>query len=116
MNYLLYQQLLTTGVDLLVIALLSLLLLQWGLGLLQPKPAGQRFAAMTAAQPWWVRIRTTSPSCIYYFGPFRWRWMARQHQQGYHQDLLDEQAQGIEVTILQDEPKQLTRCEEWNSD
>ena len=113
MNYPLYQQALTHGVNLLLIALLTLLFLQWGLGIKQQQPAGKRFSLL-GWQPWWVKIRTTTPRCTYSFGPFPFRWIAQRHQAGYCEDLELEQAQGIDVEILQDEPMQLTLAEEFD--
>jgi hypothetical protein len=110
MNYLWYQQLLTSSVNLVLIALFSLLLMQWAIGLGLRQPVGQRFAWL-GQQPWWVKIRTSEPHCTYYFGPFPFRWMAERSQMGYCEDLQAEQAKGIEVTILQDQPEQLTYCE-----
>lgn len=113
MNYLLYQQALTQGVNLLILALLILLLLQWAIGIKQQQPPGKRFS-LPGWKPWWVKIRTTTPDCTYYFGPFPFRWIAQRHQAGYCEDLELEQAQGIDAVILQDEPIQLTLSEEFD--
>lgn len=112
MNYLLYQQALTHSINLLLIALFSLLALQWGIGLRTQQPPGQRFILL-GAQPWWVKIRTTRPHCVYYFGPFPFRWIAQRHQASYCQDLQLEQAQGIDAVILKDQPKKLTLIKEF---
>lgn len=111
MNYSFYQGLLTGSINALVIGLASLLVGQWVLAVIGRKRSGQKLSG-TSALPWWVRIQTASPRCVYYFGPFRRRWTAQQHQYGYYKDLANEQAQGIEVMILQDDPTQLTLCEE----
>lgn len=111
MNYSPYQHFLTSGVNLSLIALFVLLLLQWTIGIKQQRPPGQRFLPQ-GWQPWWVKIRTTTPSCTYYFGPFPFRWMAQRHQSGYCEDLAAEQAQGIDVAILRDSPNELTLLEE----
>ncbi len=113
MNYLLYQQALTHSINLLIVALLTLLALQWGLGIKQQQPPGKRFSLL-GWQPWWVKIRTTNPRCTYYFGPFPFRWIAQRHQGGYREDLALEKPQGIDMAILQDTPRQLTRLEEFD--
>lgn len=107
MNFLAYQHALTSGINLSIIALFILLALQWSIGLKQQQPAGKRFSSL-GFQPWWVKIRTSEPSCTYYFGPFPFQWMALRNQAGYCEDLALEQAQGIEAVVLQDEPEQLT--------
>jgi hypothetical protein len=61
-------------------------------------------------KPWWVRIRTTEPQCIYYFGPFEYKIEAFMAQFGYIKDLKQENAQGIQVKINQFSPKELTIC------
>jgi len=111
MNYPPYQHLLTIGINLCLIALFILLLLQWGVGFKHQQPAGKRFSP-PSWQPWWVKIRTEQPSCTYYFGPFPFRWMAQSHQPGYCEDLVAEQAQGIDATVLKDNPTDLTFSEE----
>lgn len=59
--------------------------------------------------PWWVKITTADPNCIYYFGPFDGEKDASQARPGYIEDLQKEGAQQIE-TCLQNiaEPKELT--------
>lgn len=113
MNYLFSQQALTLSIECFLAALFSLLALQWGIGLRQNQPPGQRFAC-SGWQPWWVKIRTTMPSCTYYFGPFPFRWMAQRHRAGYCEDLALEQAQGIDAVIVRDEPVELTFSEEFD--
>ena len=51
------------------------------------------------SKPWWVEISTTQPRCLYYFGPFDTEDEAAQYQGGYIEDLEQEGAQKIGVTI-----------------
>lgn len=63
--------------------------------------------------PYWLKITTKVPKCIYYFGPFDSPIEAKSCQAGYIEDLLAEDAQGIHVELQQSaQPKQLTICEE----
>ncbi len=57
---------------------------------------------------WWVEIKTDTPNCIYYFGPFLNRQEAIEHQPGYVEDLQTEGAQNIQVQALRCNPDQLT--------
>ena len=60
-------------------------------------------------KPWWVEISTSQPRCLYYFGPFDTEQEAIQHQGGYVEDLEQEGAQQINVTIkCCNEPPHLT--------
>lgn len=63
-------------------------------------------------QPWWIKIYTTIPCCIYYFGPFDSAEEAKLEQIGYIEDLMQEKAQGITVDIVQCLPDSLTIFEE----
>ena len=58
--------------------------------------------------PWWVRIVTTNPSFIYYFGPFDSLPEAQNHCPGYIEDLVGEKAQVVIVDIDQYQPQDLT--------
>lgn len=61
------------------------------------------------SNPWWVKITTADPSCIYYFGPFDNEEEAIQAKPGYLEDLQLEGAQQIHSIIEQtSEPKELT--------
>ena len=62
------------------------------------------------ARHWWVEIHTNNPQCTYYFGPFETALEARGLQEGYLEDLRQEQAQVITVAIKQCQPKHLTIC------
>ena len=59
--------------------------------------------------PWWVKIATSEPKCIYYFGSFNSKEDAIDALPGYVEDLEQEQAKGISVEIKQDNPQQLTK-------
>ena len=59
--------------------------------------------------PWWVKILSTHPYCVYYFGPFNSQQEAVANQAGYIQDLEAEGSQGVTVEILQAEPAILTQ-------
>ena len=61
-------------------------------------------------QHWWVEIQTKNPQCTYYFGPFETALEARASQDGYLEDLRQEQAQITTVEIKQCQPKELTIC------
>lgn len=61
------------------------------------------------SNPWWVKITTAEPNCIYYFGPFDTQLEAAQSKAGYIEDLQQEHAQQIQSMIEQiAEPKELT--------
>lgn len=62
--------------------------------------------------PWWVKITTAKPKCVYYFGPFDSQNEAVESQSGYVEDLKTEKAQEITIEIKQDLPKLLTITEE----
>ncbi len=57
---------------------------------------------------WWVKIVTDRPSCTYYFGPFASAAEAKIHKSGYAEDLEDEAAEGIQISIERAKPAQLT--------
>lgn len=57
---------------------------------------------------WWVEIITETPRCTYYFGPFASADEAQAAQSGYLEDLEQEGAQGIRVTIKRCKPTELT--------
>jgi hypothetical protein len=59
--------------------------------------------------PWWVKITTAEPNCIYYFGPFDSESEAAQAKSGYIEDLQQEGAQQIQTSIEHSpEPQELT--------
>jgi hypothetical protein len=57
---------------------------------------------------WWVKVKTDSPRCTYYFGPFLSRQEAESEKPGYLEDLQFEGAQGIAVSIKRCKPTKLT--------
>jgi hypothetical protein len=57
---------------------------------------------------WWVEISTHQPKCVYYFGPFTTAKDAEQSQSGYIEDLQQEGAEGIAVSVKRCNPKELT--------
>ena len=61
-------------------------------------------------QHWWGEIHTNRPQCTYYFGPFETVQEARGLQDGYLEDLMQEEARIITVEIKQCQPKELTIC------
>jgi hypothetical protein len=63
-------------------------------------------------KPYWIEISTKEPFCIYYFGPFENSAEAKEMQHGYIQDLIEEKAAGISVTIKRCLPTRLTIMEE----
>lgn len=71
-----------------------------------------RFPMRPTAIPWWVKIVTETPQCIYYFGPFDSAREAKLTQSGYVEDLEQEGARGIAVLVSQYQPENLTICEE----
>lgn len=57
---------------------------------------------------WWVEIKTESPDCTYYFGPFLNQTEAQSAVSGFIEDLEQEQAQGITSTVKRCKPQELT--------
>ena len=63
--------------------------------------------------PYWLKITTKVPKCTYYFGPFDSPLEAKALQEGYIEDLMNEDARGIHVEIEHgSQPENLTVCEE----
>lgn len=61
---------------------------------------------------WWVEVVTGNPRCTYYFGPFTSEKEADQAKSGYIEDLEQEKAQGIVVSIKRCKPTKLTDYED----
>jgi hypothetical protein len=62
---------------------------------------------------WWIEIRTQTPACTYYFGPFSSEAEAIAAKGGYIEDLEHEGALGIQSTIQNcSQPDQLTVFDE----
>lgn len=66
----------------------------------------------TVGAAWWVEIKTDSPRCTYYFGPFASAGEAEEHKGGYVEDLVQEGAQGIRLSIKRCKPSKLTIYDE----
>ncbi|NEO48954.1 DUF1816 domain-containing protein [Moorena sp. SIO3H5] len=60
----------------------------------------------------WVEIITETPKCTYYFGPFVNQQEAQAANYGYIEDLENEGAQGIMVTLKRCKPNRLTIFDE----
>ncbi len=56
----------------------------------------------------WVEIVTEQPQCTYYFGPFTCAKSAQTASSGYIEDLKQESAQVIAVTLKRIQPRELT--------
>lgn len=63
---------------------------------------------------WWVEITTENPRCTYYFGPFPSLKVAQSYKGGYIEDLQQEGAQNIAVTIKRCKPTNLTIYDDRN--
>lgn len=62
----------------------------------------------TTGKAFWVEVKTETPACTYYFGPFPNAQEAESARPGYIEDLVEEGAQGIETKISQMQPEELT--------
>lgn len=59
--------------------------------------------------PWWIKVTTAEPRCIYYFGPYDNEKEATQAQPGFIEDLEQEGAEKIEASLQRSqEPDELT--------
>jgi hypothetical protein len=61
---------------------------------------------------YWAEITTTTPNCIYYFGPFETFSEAQAAYPGYVEDLESEGARGIKVLVKRCRPNVLTIFDE----
>ena len=57
---------------------------------------------------WWVEVKTSAPLCIYYFGPFLTSQEAKGAKAGYVEDIENEGAEGLSVSIQRCKPINLT--------
>ncbi len=57
---------------------------------------------------WWIEIATQNPRCTYYFGPFLSIKDANAAKAGYIEDLEQEGAQGLVVSVKRCKPSNLT--------
>ena len=78
---------------------------------MKPNPTRFPFLTQTSQRPWWVKIQTQMPPCVYYFGPFDQEKEAKMAMAGYVDDLVQEGAQTMDITIEQTRPKKLTISE-----
>jgi len=61
---------------------------------------------------WWVEVKTSAPRCIYYFGPFLTQAEAATAKAGYVEDIENEEAEGVSVSIHRCKPITLTVAED----
>ena len=61
---------------------------------------------------YWVKIDTELPRCTYYFGPFIRIKSAEESKMGYIEDLKQEGALGITVSVDHFRPQELTICDD----
>jgi len=61
---------------------------------------------------WWLEVKTDSPRCTYYFGPYLSPMEADAEKSGYIEDLQHEGATGISWQVKRCKPRELTICEE----
>ena len=61
---------------------------------------------------YWVKVDTEQPCCTYYFGPFLKAQEAETAKIGYLEDLKQEGALGITVSIDHFKPQELTICDD----
>jgi hypothetical protein len=61
---------------------------------------------------WWVEIKTESPKCTYYFGPFVRKGEAEARKSGYLEDLQGEGAEIVSLEVKRCKPTILTDYEE----
>ncbi|MGD1906934.1 MAG: DUF1816 domain-containing protein [Leptolyngbyaceae cyanobacterium] len=66
-----------------------------------------------SGKDWWIEIKTDSPTCTYYFGPFSISEEATLAKAGYVDDLTQEGAQNIQATMMHcKQPASLTVCDD----
>ncbi|MEM9004620.1 MAG: DUF1816 domain-containing protein [Cyanobacteria bacterium P01_F01_bin.86] len=53
-----------------------------------------------SGKAWWVEVKTGTPACTYYFGPFEVEGEAETAKKGYVEDLELEGAQQVQATVL----------------
>lgn len=61
---------------------------------------------------WWIELKTESPRCTYYFGPYLSPVEADTEKAGYIEDLQKEGAKGISCQVKRCKPKELTIYDE----
>lgn len=65
---------------------------------------------------WWVEIKTESPKCTYYFGPFVRKRDAAKMKPGYVEDLQGEGAEVVSLEIKRCKPTVLTDLQQEDDD
>ncbi|MEO0768153.1 MAG: DUF1816 domain-containing protein [Cyanobacteria bacterium J06649_4] len=61
------------------------------------------------SNPWWVKITTEQPNCVYFFGPYDNEAEATQAKPGFIEDLQQEGALQIQTSLHNiPEPSELT--------
>lgn len=77
-------------------------------------PIGRLFDNLFGTgKSWWIEIKTESPSCTYYFGPFNDANEAETYKAGYIEDLEQEGAQRIQAQVMRcSDPEKLTIFDE----
>ncbi|PSO48425.1 MAG: hypothetical protein BRC33_09565 [Cyanobacteria bacterium SW_9_44_58] len=63
-------------------------------------------------QAWWVEVKTESPRCTYYFGPFLRKREAEKWKPGYVEDLEGEGAEIVSLAVKRCKPAIVTDYEE----
>ncbi|NJO80047.1 MAG: DUF1816 domain-containing protein [Cyanobacteria bacterium RM1_2_2] len=61
---------------------------------------------------WWIEVKTESPSCTYFFGPYGSAREAEAAQAGFIEDLEQEGARNIQAEVKRCRPTQLTIFDE----
>ena len=61
---------------------------------------------------WWIKILTSRPMYVYYFGAFNSYYEAVRYKDGYVRDLIQEGSFIMDIQINRCQPKQLTICVE----
>ena len=59
---------------------------------------------------WWAEVKTQTPQCTYFFGPFNSAGEAEKALPGFLADLEAEGASGIQSSIQRCQPNELTVC------
>ncbi|WP_204103442.1 MULTISPECIES: DUF1816 domain-containing protein [Spirulina sp. CCY15215] len=57
---------------------------------------------------YWIELKTDTPECLYYFGPFANAAEAEENLPGYVEDLEAEGAENIQYAIVKCKPTNLT--------
>ena len=74
------------------------------------------FTFYGSSLPYWLEIKTKNPTCTYYFGRFNHPLAAKLMQQGYIQDLIEEEAIVTSIKLKRCDPEKLTIESEENNE